>query len=106
MLTEAGEVVLSEPAFYLSLLLAWIAFYFAAPFWLSIRGWILGAGSVQMVGALLPGIWQGIFWPDTAGNFGLLMMMLVPIPLCVMAIWSILLLLRAGSWALRIARGR
>ncbi|NBU28768.1 MAG: hypothetical protein EBS42_11335 [Caulobacteraceae bacterium] len=59
-----------------------------------------------MVGALLPGLWQGFFWPDTAGNLGLLMILLTPIPLNVMALGSILLLFRAGKWALQIARSR
>lgn len=94
---------MSPTAFFLSLLLAWIVFYIAAPTWLLLRGWVLSGGLVQLIGALLPGIWHGVFWPDEGGNFGLLMMMLVQIPLCIIAGGLIANLFRGVRWVLRLA---
>jgi hypothetical protein len=96
----------SPAAFYLSLLLAWIAIYLVAPTWLVMHEKILSGGLVQLVGAFLPGIWQGIFWPDEAGNFGLLMMLLVPIPLCIIACGILAALVRVTRQAIKFAQGR
>lgn len=87
--------------FYPSLIVVWMALYIAAPIWLGMRGWLLAGGLVQLIGALLPGIWQGIFWPNESGNFGLLMIMLVPIPICVIVTGLAINLYRAFCWMLR-----
>lgn len=87
--------------FYLSLIIVWMTLYIAAPIWLGMRGWWLAGGLVQLIGAFLPGIWQGIFWPNVSGHFGLLMMMLVPIPICVIVTGLAINLYRAGCWMLR-----
>lgn len=97
---------MNATVFYATLLVAWIVFYIAAPIWLGIRGWWLASGLVQLIGALLPGIWQGIFWPDEAGNFILVMMMLVLIPICVIVTGLAMNLYRAGCWMLRYISAR
>ena len=97
---------MSPTAFFLSLLLAWIGFYIAMPAWLVFRGWLLGGGLVQLFGALLPGIWHRVFLPEEAGNFGLLMLLLVPIPLGIIAAGLIAGLVRIGRWALQSVRRR
>lgn len=61
------------------------ALYFVVPIWLLVKGWPLRAGLAGLLIALLPGIAHGVFWPDSAGNFGLLMIVLVPLPLLLMA---------------------
>lgn len=81
---------MTSTEFFSSLIFAWTALYVVGPAWLIIRGYPLTAGCVQLVGALLPGIWQEVFWPNEAGNFGLLMVMMVPIPLCIIIVGAIL----------------
>ena len=81
---------MTPTTFFTSLMIAWVVVYIAIPAWMLMRGWIVCGGLVQLIGAFLPGIWHGVFWPDEAGKFGLLMMMLVPIPLCIIVI---------GIWA-------
>lgn len=87
--------------FFGSLLVVWIAFYIAAPIWLVLRGRWWSSGFVQLFGALLPGIWQGIFWHDKGGNFGLLMMLLVLMPICVLFTGLAINLYHASCWMLR-----
>lgn len=97
---------MSSTAFFSSLIIVWMVLYIAAPTWMIIRGWLLSGGFVQLVGALLPGIWQTMFWPNEAGNFGLLMMMLVSIPLCIIMIGSIVNLVRVIRWLLQRDSGK
>ena len=92
---------MTPTAFFTSLLLAWVVIYIALPAWLIFRGWVLAGGLVQLIGAFLPGIWHGAFWPKESGNFVLLIMLLVPIPLCIMAFGLIAALWRGSRWALR-----
>lgn len=97
----AGEWTMTANVFFASLLVVWIVFYIAAPIWLVMRGRWLSGGSVQLFGALLPGIWQGIFWPDEGGNFGLPMMTLVLMPICVIFTGLAIYLYHASCWMLR-----
>lgn len=92
--------------FFVTLLLAWILVYIALPAWLLFRRWLVIGGLVQLLGALLPGIWHGMFWPDEAGNFGLLMLLLVPIPLCIIVAGLVTNLARTGKWVAQYARRR
>jgi hypothetical protein len=95
----------SPAAFFVSLLLTWLLVYIVAPALLAFRGWLVIGGLVQPIGAVLPGFWHGVFWPDEPGNFGLLMIMLVPFPLCLVAAGLIVNFVRASGWVLRsIAR--
>ena len=95
---------MTATTFYVSLLLVWCVLYLVLPGWLISRGQFLSAGLVQLLGAVLPSVWQGIFWPNEAGNFGLLIMMLVPIPLCIIAGASVALLARGAKWVFRAAQ--
>lgn len=97
---------MSPTAFFLSLLLVWTVLYIIAPTWLLFRGRLLSGGFVQLIGAILPAIWQGVFWPNGAGNFGLLMMVLVPIPLGLMAAGLIAGLVRISKRMRHLAAGR
>jgi hypothetical protein len=87
----------SVPTFYVSLLTVWAILYIALPIWLIYRGWPFTGGFIQLIGAFLPGIWQAAFWSEAAGNFGLLMILLVPIPLCIMIMGLYASLGRAGE---------
>lgn len=97
---------MSPTTFFLSLLLVWLVMYIAVPTWLILRGWVLSGGLVQLIAALLPGIWHGVFRPEEAGNFGLLMMTLVPLPLGIIAYGLIASLMRAARRALQLAAER
>lgn len=95
---------MSATTFFVTLIFGWVLLYLAAPCWLMLRGWVVSAGSTQLIGALLPGIWHGVFWPEEAGNFGLLMMMLVPLPACIISVGLVILLFRVGRWGLNHVR--
>lgn len=97
---------MSSTAFFSSLIIVWIILYIAAPVWLMIRGWLLTGGIVQLFGALLPGIWQAIFWPNEAGNFGLLLMTMVPIPLLVVIAGVIANLILVIRWVRKQGSGK
>ena len=92
---------MTPTAFYTSLTIVWVVFYVAIPAWMLFRGWIIRGGFVQLIGVVLPAIWHGVFWSGEAGNFGLLMIMLVPIPLCIIVIGIVDWLRRLGGWAVR-----
>ena len=94
---------MSPTTFFISLLLAWLVMYIALPTWLILRGWVLSGGLVQLFGALLPGIWHRVLWPQEAGNFGLLIMMLAPLPLGIIAYGLIAGLIRSARRALQFA---
>lgn len=95
---------MSATTFYVTLLVGWILLYLALPGWLMLRGWVVSAGLFQLVGAILPAIWQAVFWPDEAGNLYLLVMLLLPIPACIITVGVSILLFRAIRWGLRILR--
>ena len=95
---------MTPTTFFTSLMIAWVVVYIAIPAGMLMRGWIVSGGLVQLIGAFLPGIWHGAFWPDEAGNFGLLMMMLVPIPLCIIVIGLIDRLVCFGGWAFGVPK--
>ena len=97
---------MSPTTFFVSLFIAWSILYIALPGWLMFRGWFLSGGLVQLNGAVLPGIWQGILWPNEAGNFGLLMVMLIPIPLWIIASGLVAHLVGIARWAYRASMRR
>jgi hypothetical protein len=84
--------------FYATLLVAWLALYLALPVWLTWRGKLVSAGLIQLVGALLPSIWHSLFWPNEAGSFGLLIIVLAPMPLILILVGLIVLIVRSAKW--------
>ncbi len=104
---QAGrEFGVSPPIFYVTLLLAWLALFIVVPALLAFRGWVASGGLMQLVAAFSPMIWHGVFWPDETGTFLPLVMMLLPLPLCLIAAGMIANLFRAGAWVFRSVRNR
>jgi len=77
--------------------------YGAALVGLLFRGWPFRAGLAAFAISLLPLIWQVAFTDSDAPGFGVLLLLMVPLPLLLMAAGVIAALLRA---VLRLHRRR
>ena len=81
------------------LLAVWLAVYGVVPAVFIVRGWVLRSGLVQLLGAVLPAIWQVLFWPNEIFTVSLTSLMivgmLVQIPLGTILAGSALGLFRA-----------
>jgi hypothetical protein len=87
------------------MLLAWFVVYLAVPVWFLSRRWILSAGLVQLIGALLPHFWQHIFWPNAAGNLLIWVFVMLLPPAGLIAAGLITNSISLGKWVLsRVGR--
>ena len=80
-----------------SSLVMWTAvvLYFLAPAWVLWRGGsVLRAGLFMLAATFLPLLWQSWFTDSDAPGFGLLFMVMAPMPLLVIAIGLCIVLVR------------
>lgn len=96
---------MSPAVFFLTLFSTWLFLYVIVPMRLIFRTRIVAGGLIQLIGALLPEIWHRIFWPDEAGTFGLLTILLLLLPIGFVAYGLIVGLVRTCWYGLRMLRG-
>ena len=83
-----------------------IILYVALPGWLLFKRQVFRAGLAGILVTFMPSIFQGVFWSKSAGNFGLLLALLTPLPLVLMALGFVWGCVRAANQLLgRSSRG-
>jgi hypothetical protein len=68
------------------------ALYFSVPLWPLSKGWPIRAGLMGVAICLIPLTWQSIFTDSDAPGFGLLLLMMLPLPLMTIAaglVWAL-----------------
>jgi hypothetical protein len=68
--------------------------YLAVPLWLVLKGRLVRAGIAGLFVAFIPPVWQGVFWSDSAGTFGLLTLVLSILPLSAVLLGSLMVAAR------------
>jgi len=81
-----------------------LVLYCVAAVWLLIRGWPIRAGLAMAVIAWLPLWWQVTFTDSEAKAFGLLLVVLLPLPLLLIGGGLVAIVVRAAvGWRARIS---
>jgi len=79
----------------LAIMLITGALYFSVPLWLLYKGWPIRVGLAGVAISLLPLTWQVTFTDSEALGFGLLLIVMLPLPLLTIAVGLVWAVVRA-----------